>query len=310
MPAHRYSVNLQNQLMRDDLVLADDVEDLQLAYFFDSVTADNEVDSDALEYPGTVDGNVYASTDWDNSELREIRFSFVVRTRLTDPNLPGAVPQPLENHVPAAVADGFRRRVLTGHGAPAKRGPPPRGRLLMGASMGRMAARHRRQAGSALFVAVMMLVLMGFLGLAALDRVTRDEQVAGFQNRARTAFYAAEAGIAAGAQHRRRLEPIFDRSTTPAFPDDTAPQTVGDTALYDREEGNLPRYYGDPSTGQPPIHWAKDGKKGGAYGMNLQEAGGGLQETLWLINVVGESPDGSRSRLEVLAVRLMAYGYQ
>ena len=113
VPAHRYSVNLQNQLMRDDLVLADDVEDLQLAYFFDSVTADNEVDSDALEYPGTVDGNVYASTDWDNSELREIRFSFVVRTRLADPNLPGAVPQPLENHVPAAVADGFRRRVLT-----------------------------------------------------------------------------------------------------------------------------------------------------------------------------------------------------
>jgi prepilin-type N-terminal cleavage/methylation domain-containing protein len=113
VPAHRYTVNAQNQLMRDDLRLADDVEDLQLAYFFDSVTADNEVDSNALEYPGTVDGNVYDATDWDNSELREIRFSFVVRSRMTDPNLPGAVPQPLENHAPAAVPDGFRRRVLT-----------------------------------------------------------------------------------------------------------------------------------------------------------------------------------------------------
>jgi prepilin-type N-terminal cleavage/methylation domain-containing protein len=113
VPAHRYTVNLQNQLMRDDLILAADVEDLQLAYFFDSVTLDDEVDSNALEYPGTVDGNVYAPTDWSNSDLREIRFSFVTRSRLPDPNLPGAVPQPLENHVPAAVPDGFRRRVLT-----------------------------------------------------------------------------------------------------------------------------------------------------------------------------------------------------
>jgi prepilin-type N-terminal cleavage/methylation domain-containing protein len=113
VPAHRYTVNLQNQLLRDDLMLADDVEDLQLAYFFDAVTPDNEVDSNPLEYPGTSDGNVYEPTDWDNSELREIRFSFVVRSRMTDPNLPGAVPQPLENHAPAAVPDGFRRRVLT-----------------------------------------------------------------------------------------------------------------------------------------------------------------------------------------------------
>jgi hypothetical protein len=178
--------------------------------------------------------------------------------------------------------------------------------------MNRMtAAQRRRQAGSALFVAVMMLVLMGFLGLAALDRVTRDEQVAGFQNRARSAFYAAEAGIAEARRIISDSSLIFDRTTTPAFPDSGAPQTVGDTALYDREDGNLPRYYGDPSVlPDPPIRWAKDGKKGGAYGMNLQESGGGLQETLWLINVVGESPDGSRSRLEVLAVRLMAYGYQ
>jgi hypothetical protein len=176
--------------------------------------------------------------------------------------------------------------------------------------MGRKAARSRREAGSALFVAVMMLVLMGFLGLAALDRVTRDEQVAGFQNRASTAFYAAEAGVAEGRNIVADSDLIFDRSTTPAFPDQGAPQTVGDVALYDREEGNLPRYYGDPAAGPNPIRWAKDGKKGGAYGMNLQEAGGGLQETLWLVNVVGESPDGSRSRVEVLAVRLMAYGYQ
>jgi len=44
----------------------------------------------------------------------------------------------------------------------------------------------------------MMLVLMGLIGIAALDTMTKDRQVAGFQNRARLAFYAADAGVATG----------------------------------------------------------------------------------------------------------------
>ena len=57
---------------------------------------------------------------------------------------------------------------------------------------------RRRQGGAAMFVAVLMLVLMGWLGLAAMDTASRDQQLAGFRNRSRSAFYAAEAGAAAG----------------------------------------------------------------------------------------------------------------
>jgi hypothetical protein len=51
---------------------------------------------------------------WDNRELREVRFSFVVRSTVPDPTLPGAVFQTLENRVaPAGGPDGFRRRAFT-----------------------------------------------------------------------------------------------------------------------------------------------------------------------------------------------------
>ena len=46
-----------------------------------------------------------------------------------------------------------------------------------------MRQRTRREGGAAMFVAVLMLVMMGALALAAMDTATRDRQVAGFQNR-------------------------------------------------------------------------------------------------------------------------------
>lgn len=55
---------------------------------------------------------------------------------------------------------------------------------------------ERRREGSALLVAMVMLALMGLIGFASLDTVMRDRQVAGFQSRAQTALYAADAGIA------------------------------------------------------------------------------------------------------------------
>ncbi len=58
----------------------------------------------------------------------------------------------------------------------------------------------RREGGSALFVAMMLLILLGLVGFAALETVTRDQQVAGFQNHKRVAFYAAEAGLVAAVQ--------------------------------------------------------------------------------------------------------------
>ena len=71
------------------------------------------------------------------------------------------------------------------------------------------------QEGAALFVSVMILALMGALGIMAFNTVLVDRQVAGFQNRAKTAFYAANHRLAerpaaaqsAGARRRGALRP-------------------------------------------------------------------------------------------------------
>ena len=82
---------------------------------------------------------------------------------------------------------------------------------------------NRLEQGSALLIAVLMLVLMGLIGIAALDAVTRDGQVAGYLNRKKVAFFAAEAGVA------KALETL-NNNLTP---------TVGQTTLSDTAEIKL-----------------------------------------------------------------------
>lgn len=62
------------------------------------------------------------------------------------------------------------------------------------------AALRRRESGSALLVSMVLLGVMGLIGFASLDTVMRDRQVAGFQNRAQTALYGADAGVADGLE--------------------------------------------------------------------------------------------------------------
>jgi len=162
---------------------------------------------------------------------------------------------------------------------------------------------RRRESGSALFIAVMMLVLMGALGIVALDSVTTDRRVAGLQNRAVNAFYSAEAGL---AEARSLIEDVGSRSSTPTFHTQGTPYLLGDAALYARE-GDQPKYYGDPAFADP-IRWIGD-SGGGMSGGNLQVGKQKLMETLWQINVVGESPSGARSRVEVVEVKVLSQGY-
>lgn len=162
---------------------------------------------------------------------------------------------------------------------------------------------RRRESGSALFVAVMMLVLMGGLGLAALETVSRDRQVAGFQSRAQNAFYAADAAAAAA---RNRVRSVGDRSETPAFPTQGSPQTLGDATLYDQEPA-LPRYYGDPAVANP-IRWIRDGTPYMSGG-NLKVGGQKLVHTLWQANVVGESAAGDSTRIELVETKILSSGY-
>ncbi len=113
VPANVYQV-IGTLLRRNDLVLAQDVEDLQFAVFYD-IDGDGSVDPG--EYQGD-DTSDYVASDWDNRDMREIRFNIVARSRLQDVNfgtgnqLAGTF-QRTENRDPVPGTDGFRRRVYT-----------------------------------------------------------------------------------------------------------------------------------------------------------------------------------------------------
>jgi hypothetical protein len=117
VPAHVYMV-VNNQMLRDGMVLADDVEDLQFAFFYDT-DGDGEEVGDGSDYPGSAAGPIYQSNIWDNSELTEIRVNVVARTRtqeaevLKNPAIAQGQWQVTENRVDPGGFDGFRRRVLT-----------------------------------------------------------------------------------------------------------------------------------------------------------------------------------------------------
>jgi prepilin-type N-terminal cleavage/methylation domain-containing protein len=115
VPAHAYRVSGGNPpvLERDGVLLAKDVEDLQLAWFYDD-DADDEVDNGEVR---GVSGNDYATDDVNGAELREVRINLVMRTRRDDPRNPddAGIGQVRENRDPATVAaaDGKHRRVHT-----------------------------------------------------------------------------------------------------------------------------------------------------------------------------------------------------
>lgn len=164
-------------------------------------------------------------------------------------------------------------------------------------------SRIRREDGSALIVTVLLLVLLSVMGLAALDTVQRDQQVAGFQNRSRLAFYAAEAGI---ADAKNRLRDVWTDTATVTFPDEANAVLLGDASLFPL---GRPSYFADPDAtqgvefldaGAPSLGGGGDQRLGGSTRVN----------TLWRIRVAGETPEGARSRLEAVATRELDAGYQ
>ena len=151
--------------------------------------------------------------------------------------------------------------------------------------------RTKREDGSALLVTVMLLVMLGLVGLAALNTTTRDQQVAGFQNRKRIALYAAEAGVS------EALETL----TTTATPAVTA-TTIGDSTLYPHGQ---PSYRPDPSVADP----VEDLGSAPFPGMSLNIGQGGLptyQLNYWRVHVEGRAPGGSQARVEAVAGALVA----
>jgi prepilin-type N-terminal cleavage/methylation domain-containing protein len=112
VPAHRYTVDpLTLEMTRDDMILADDVEDFQVAYRFDGTDEDMLIDP-ALDR-GSVGNPVYEANELSQAGLREVQIGFVTRSRRTDPRLTGATFQNLHNRAAVPGTDGFRRRPYT-----------------------------------------------------------------------------------------------------------------------------------------------------------------------------------------------------
>jgi hypothetical protein len=165
----------------------------------------------------------------------------------------------------------------------------------------------RRESGSALIITMMVLLLLGVIGLSALDTVMRDQQVAGFQNRSTAAFYAAEAGLAAAKDEVRKnynYATIGEEITT--FPLVGAPGEFGDTALYPY---GRPQYYADPDVAEPMKAMNPVSSPGGG-GSNMRIGGSSWGYAApYKLRVVGRTVDGAKSKLEAVVMNRIPGGY-
>jgi type II secretory pathway pseudopilin PulG len=114
IPAHVYTLTgtTPPALRRNGVLLAKDVEDLQVAWYVD----DGDNVEEANEYDGDKTTNTYDPQGQDGSALRELRVNLVSRTRDNDPRNPtkAGKGQGTENRsTNVAAADGRRRRVHT-----------------------------------------------------------------------------------------------------------------------------------------------------------------------------------------------------
>ncbi len=173
-----------------------------------------------------------------------------------------------------------------------------------------MIQNRRDESGAAMFVAVLMLRLMGALGLAALEGATQDRQIAGFQNRSDNAFQAAEAAVAQARQ-------IVRDDPTPGAVGKLAVTNLADAVLYDYETA-LPRYGPDPAmAGVNPTGILDLDKSGPAPGMNMSVGAAAITVSYWQINVEGRSPQAgiglgaraSTARIETIEAKVGSSGY-
>ena len=152
-----------------------------------------------------------------------------------------------------------------------------------------------REAGVALLASVLLLLMLASIGLAALNVVERDQQVAGYLNRKAMALHAADAAVS------RALGQLAANGTP------TVPATaIGDATLYPNGQ---PSYRTDttPPAGHTAIEKAGTGSLPG-YQIS-GAAGGGVAPysvQYWRIRVQGEAPGGSIARVEVLTGALIA----
>jgi len=109
VPALEYRID-STSLLRNNLRLADGIEDLQLTYFMDT-NGNHSVDVGELR--GETSANSYLASASNASDLRAVRLNVVSRTRSEDDDFTQGSFQATENRTAVAGQDGYRRRVHT-----------------------------------------------------------------------------------------------------------------------------------------------------------------------------------------------------
>ncbi len=163
----------------------------------------------------------------------------------------------------------------------------------------------RRQEGAALLVSIIMLTIMGLIGLGSMELATRDRQVAGFLASARSALYAADAGVALGQviidQNVGLLVPqgvaaLF--SFNPDFPDEGSPRILGDGSV------SQPRFIQDPDPAvEQAVEYIGMGEACDDWIMSDEFGGSQWREAIFSINVEGQTSGmvGASKRIEASA---------
>lgn len=155
----------------------------------------------------------------------------------------------------------------------------------------------KREGGAALLVAMLMLVLMGMIGLASLDTVMRDRQVAGFQNLAQTALYAADAGVAESLDILRTE--IVGAALSPG---DCLSTTLADTSL-----GGGVSYEADPTAATDQICMLASAEPCAEIDASIEVGQPIYLYTVWNVRVQGNAPGGATSHLQATAERCHAF---
>lgn len=179
---------------------------------------------------------------------------------------------------------------------------------------------RRRESGAALLIAILLLTMLGVIGLASMETVTRDRQVAGFQNRGRVALYAAEAGVAHATgiirQNAQVLAPGGEgalESFDPAFPGKgtTPVATIGS----DFPAPGSPSYRMDPNAQDPTaptapakaVRYMGRGELCPGWVMSMTVGSVIWAEALWDIRVTGSGPGGGNVDIQATAASCHPY---
>lgn len=156
---------------------------------------------------------------------------------------------------------------------------------------------RRHESGAALLVAMLLLALMGVIGLASLDTVMRDRQVAGYTSRAQSALYAADAGVAHGLDILR--QEVVGSALAPG---DCLTTVLPATALP-----NGSQYAPDATAPTNQICMLASADPCAELDASIEQGQPIYLYTLWNVRAQGTAQGGATSRLQATAERCHAF---